>query len=220
MLILIVSGTARGETGRVWLIFLTVPADCRGGGAAAVTSSALGLLTVAQAVYMIALVASLNVMSTGLQPPPRAPRVSTANRVDATFSENAAGIVSADGMERAGRWTISLDLRLNWQGLESDADCPTGLGRCWSRRTARVSRQRSLAAGRRLLPYPTTCWATQAQIGDEVRLPLPANAAAGDWWVSLAAYPGDTADTQPRRSTQPGQAPDQQMGLGPIHVGG
>ncbi|MEP6987913.1 MAG: hypothetical protein ABI970_20090, partial [Chloroflexota bacterium] len=66
--------------------------------------------------------------------------------------------------------------------------------------------------------YPTTCWVPGQTIGDEVSLPLPAAPQKGNWWVSLAVY-GDTHAPDGRLAvTQPGQAADTQVGLGPVNV--
>ena len=218
MLILIISGTARGETGRVWSFFSPFLLIVGAGALRqlSVSHRGYGWLTVAQAVYMIALVASLNVMSSGLQAPPSVPQVSTTQAVDATFSDGQQGLFRLTGWSAQVDGAM-LDLKLNWKGL-SQTHLPYWFGGVLVAPDGESVGTKPWQPGE-ANPYPTTCWATQAQIGDEVRLPLPADAKPGDWWVSLAAYPGDSASTR-LTVTQPGQAPDQQIGLGPIHVGG
>jgi len=66
--------------------------------------------------------------------------------------------------------------------------------------------------------YPTTCWQNGQPIGDQIVLPLPEDIAAGEWWVSLAAF-GDAATPEGRlRVTGPDGSDDVQVGLGPIRV--
>ncbi|MEO8395285.1 MAG: hypothetical protein ABI700_19985 [Chloroflexota bacterium] len=216
MLILIFSGTARGETGRVWSFFSPFLLIVGAGALRKLSAPRYGWLTVAQAVYMIALVASLNVMSSGLEAPPTAPQLATATPVDAAFGDSSGSFFRLTGWD-AQVVGATLDLKLNWQGLQQE-NLPYWFGAVLVAPDGSSIGTKPWQPGGDS-PYPTTCWATQSQIGDEVRLSLPANAASGDWWVSLAAYPGDNADTR-LTVTQPGQAPDQQIGLGPIRVGG
>ncbi|MEP7294002.1 MAG: hypothetical protein ABI835_19605, partial [Chloroflexota bacterium] len=214
MLLLILSGTARGETGRVWLFFSPFLLMIGAGALRGTDHAPYGKLIIAQAVYAVALVASLNAMTTDLLPPPSAPVVSVNRPADATFSEGVTPLFRLTGWDAETR-SGSIDLRLNWQGL-SQTRTPYWFGVVLVSPDGEVFGRDPWQPGG-AVRYPTTCWATQTAAGDEIRLELPPDAAPGDWWISLAAYPGNTADDQ-LSVTQPGQPPDQQIGLGPIQV--
>lgn len=215
MAIMAFSGTARGETGRVWLFFSPLLLVAAAHGLAGLAQPRFRLLTAAQAVYLVALVVSLDATSTDLQlPPANAPQVSTTQAADATFADAGQPLFRLVGWDGQAS-TYGIELRLNWQPLSRSLR-PYWFG------AVLVGPNGETVGGAPWQPdqmaYPTTCWRSDQVVGDTVRLALPADAVPGDWWVSLAAYPGDDAETQ-LEVTQPGQAADQQVGLGPIHIG-
>lgn len=70
--------------------------------------------------------------------------------------------------------------------------------------------------------YPTTCWhRVQAEaVVDRITLFLPEGAAAGEWWISLSAFTLD-GENQPHYlsvRTPDGSVDEQQIGIGPIAV--
>lgn len=217
MLLLILSGTARGETGRVWLFFSPFLLIVGAGALEKLKLPRFGALTATQAVCAIAIVASLNAMSTDLLPPPAAPQVQVARAVDATFSDGGADVFRLTGWDYT-ETSDGFDLRLNWQGL-GQTTIPYWFG------AVLVSPGGETVGVDAWQPngtqYPTTCWANQANIGDTIHIVLPSSqttdAAAGDWWLSLAAYPGTGGEGQ-LTVTLAGQPPDTQVGLGPITI--
>jgi hypothetical protein len=214
MLILILSGTARGETGRVWLFFSPFLLIVGAGALQHLNVSRFGTLTAAQAIYAIAIVASLNAMTTDLLPAPVAPQVSVSRPADAIFSDGAGDVFRLTGWDYAPT-DDGFDLRLNWQGL-NQTTTPYWFGATLvspNGETVGIPAWQPGDAER----YPTTCWASQAAIGDTIHITLPDAAATGDWWLSLAAYPG-TRDEGQLTVTQAGQPPDTQIGLGPMTI--
>ena len=214
MLILTISGTARGETGRVWLFFSPFMVMAAVDGLKILTDSqreSWPIITVAQALLFIVIIACLNVVGTNFTQPPPAPQTTVSHDVDATFGTDAFKLTGWDGQYQNGK----MNLHLRWQGLSQNLTpywftailvAPDG-------QTVSVDPWQPGGETR----YPTTCWQPGQTIGDEVSLPLPA-AQKGDWWLSLAVY-GDPHGQEGRLSvTQPGQAADTQIGLGPIKV--
>jgi hypothetical protein len=66
--------------------------------------------------------------------------------------------------------------------------------------------------------YPTSCWSPGEIVGDTIELPLPDDAAPGDWWISLSAF-GDKSDPEDRLPVRlPDGMTDTQIGLGPVTV--
>jgi hypothetical protein len=66
--------------------------------------------------------------------------------------------------------------------------------------------------------YPTTCWQPDQIVGDSIKLSLPENAPAGDWWLSLVAFPDDADPMNRLTITLPNGTQDTQIGLGPVKV--
>jgi hypothetical protein len=210
MVILILSGTARGETGRVWLFFSPFVLIV---AAASLKNQRANWLAIsgAQAVLMIVLAATWAVIDApDMTPPPDAPTFVSATRpADATFEQNF----------RLENWGAEIDsdaitLHLNWLPLRqmttpywfsallvSPEGAPAGEAVVWQPAETR---------------YPTTCWQANAIVSDSVRLPLPADAPGGDWWVSLSSF-GDVNHPEQRVAvTLPDGSTDTQIGLGPI----
>jgi Dolichyl-phosphate-mannose-protein mannosyltransferase len=212
MIILILSGTARGETGRVWLFFSPFVLIVAAFTLQNRRSSWLAI-SGAQAVLMIVLAIVLPVIDApDMTPPPNSPTFVSASRpATANFDENF----------RLENWDAESDgdaiiLRLNWQPLRqmttpywfsallvSPAGAPAGEALVWQPLETR---------------YPTTCWQANAIVSDSVRLPLPADAPTGDWWISLSAF-GDVDHPEQRVPvTFSDGSTDTQIGLGPVNV--
>lgn len=214
LFVLVLSGTARGETGRVWLFFAPFVLLAAAGFLRALPDSPAVWITGAQAVLTVTLAVTLPVIdSADLSPPPSPPGAQTAaNTSGANFAgyfrlESWDAAVSADG--------AAVILRLNWQPLEpmtipywfaallvTPEGAPAGAYTQWQPVDYR---------------YPTTCWPRDARIGDSVRLPLPDNAPAGEWWISLLAF-ADPQNPQRLPVNLPDGTQDTQTGLGPVRV--
>ncbi len=210
MIVLLLSGTARGETGRVWLFFSPFVLIA---AAYALQNRRSNWLIVsgAQVILMIVLASILPVIDApDMTPPPNPPTFVSASRASGvTFDQNF----------RLENWDADLDgdaitIRLNWQPLRqmttpywfsalliSPDGAPAGETLVWQPLETR---------------YPTTCWQTNAIVSDSISLPLPADAPAGEWWISLSAF-GDVDHPEQRVTiTLPDGSTDTQIGLGPV----
>lgn len=215
MLILLLSDTARGETGRVWLFFapfvLIAAADFPAG--AGQTRQAWLAVTSGQAALLVALAFSWHVISADdIRPPhPAPPIVEASQPINADFG----------GLFRLVSWQAAqegsaLILHFNWQA-EQQMTTPY-----WFAAFPVTPEGRPAAEALVWQPdetrYPTTCWRPGQIIGETVRLPLPEDAAPGDWWVSVVAFPDVNDYSAALPVTLPGGPPDVQLGLGPVRV--
>ncbi len=177
---LVLSGTARGETGRVWLFFapfvLLVAATSlyREGTEPRRAWRGWAAVTLGQAALLLALALTWDVIGTELTPPPDPPP-----SVPVT---HPLGVQVGDTLTLAG-WDAevtdeAITLRLAWQPrapitqaywfsalLIGPDGQPYPPAHDWQPFQTR---------------YPTTCWAVGQTLGDSVTLPLPADAPAGE----------------------------------------
>lgn len=218
LLLLLLSNTARGETGRVWLFFtpfalLSVSTLLRRWHAEGRRPALLWLsLYAAQALLLLALAATWNVMTAGdirLRPAAPAPHEATLPQ-DATF-EAGFRLVGWDAQQEGDQ----IVLRLNWESAQQMTtpyyfaallvapDGSTLPAQDWQPNETR---------------YPTTCWLPGQTVSDTVRLDLPEEPQAGNWYISLTAF----ADVDNPMATVPVRLPDgsvdRQIGLGPVAV--
>jgi hypothetical protein len=215
MLILTISGTARGETGRVWLFFSPFMVVAAVDGLSRITDSprkSWPLVSAAQAVLLVVMVACLDVVTTNFTRPPAPPQTTVSQDVSATFGADAFQLTGWDAQYQNG----AVDLHLRWQGL-SQVTTPywfTAILVAPDGQTLSFDPWQPGGDSR----YPTTCWLPGQTIGDEIRLLLPNAPEQGNWWISLAVY-GDTSAPEGRLTvTQPGQPSDTQIGLGPVRI--
>lgn len=214
MLMLVISGTARGETGRVWLFFspflLVAAAEYRRDEGLRVAEWLW--LGVPQAALVVALISSIASSSTDFTPPPAPPQVRTTYVADAMFSNTGSS-----GSFRLVGWDAEivgdmLTLRLNWQGVEPSRQPIWFGGVLVSAENAVVPLAPWQPGG--ASPYPTTCWSPGTMIGDTLTVKLD-QPLTGEWWLSLAAY-GNPAQPEGRLSVRSTAGDDTQIGLGPI----
>lgn len=216
---LLLSGTARGETGRVWLFlvpFALLAAaqwiarqdTARSAHAARSWWAVWG----AQAVLVLALAGTWDVMRVpDVSPRSDAPPVQAADHPqDARFAPGFR-LVGWSAEVEAGAIVVQLNWRAEEQltvpyyfsALPVAPDGTPGESVVWQ----------PGASG-----YPVTCWRPGHTVTDTVRLPLPEDAPLGDWFISLAAFarvdaPGETVAVQLADGTS-----DRQIGLGPVPV--
>jgi hypothetical protein len=211
LLILLVSNFARGETGRVWTLFAPFVVLAAAGTLAQGRSSRIELAFAwaAQAAWLIALVAVIEAVVVELTPPPDTPAPHAEVRsVEAQF----ASAFTLVGWEASAQ-PEGILLNLNWR-----ADAPM-FTPYW------ISALLVDSAGQAVGPavvwqpdgtrFPTTCWMPGAVIGDRVMLPLPRGADSEAYWISLAAFADDFGINRLPVRVQ-GQAPSDQVGLGPV----
>ena len=205
--ILILSNFARGETGRVWMLFAPMLLIAAADGLIRLGGRWRWLL-VAQAGWLLALLLTLVPVGTALSLPPAPPAAqSPGQRSGAEFG----GLFRLDGWT-ATAGTDAIDLALTWTALaQSDrpywfsalvvdgAGQPVGEALDWQPFDTR---------------YPTTCWAPGTPLTDTVRLPLTPD-ARGPFWISLSAF-GDDQGVERLPVILPDGTEDTQAGLGPV----
>lgn len=236
VLLLAVSGTARGESGRVWAFFTPLLLLAAADGLQRIYSTELRLssrllVLAGQAVMLLALAVSLDVMNSGLIPPP----ITSGVVAIRPYIDTNAAFASTEGAGqfRLTGWSAeqdddSLRLNLRWHG-EAQGFVPYWFGvvlvapdgtaydaGVWQPGQARPTLANNSAAERGT--YPTTCWQPDETIEDSILLSLPAAAVAGDWWVSLAAFDAEANGGTRLATTLPDGASDVQVGLGPIQL--
>lgn len=213
LLVLVISGTARGETGRVWLFFspfvligvveLFQYLDLQ--------SNRVGwLITWAQAIFMLAVCITIPAVDVlDFKAPPDAPDIITNTRqIDVGFGEELR-LVGWDGEIVDNDLLLTLTwqtrhqiLRPYWFAalLVDPEGNPSGEAKVWQPFETR---------------YPTTCWQPNTFLSDQIRLPLPDEPLNGDWWISLAILPDDENPNNRLVVTLPDGSQDIQLGLGP-----
>lgn len=223
ILVLTISGTTRGESGRIWLFlspFVLVAAregllwfrnsDTRQ------MNHAFFAITASQAILMVALTANLAVIGTDFSRPPAPPplTVEGVHPIDAAFAIQDEGEVFRLVGWHAEPSDNEILLTLRWQASQP-MTMPYWFGATLVQgdvvTEAVIWQPRALFGPENR--YPTTCWPSGRVIEDQITLPYP---QGGEWWVSLAAF-GDA--TQPEGRLQvmlPEAPPGVQVGLGPV----
>ncbi|GAB4574840.1 MAG: hypothetical protein Kow0077_23410 [Anaerolineae bacterium] len=217
ILVVDLSGTARAETGRVWLIYSPFVVIAAADGLARryshrATSRVWIALTACQIGLTVALAISWNAMVSDLTPRPDPPGgIEVARAIEADFGTR----FTLTGWEVQGAGD-GLLLALNWEAhqqtttpywfvatLTTPEGDPIGEPVTWQPVEGR---------------YPTTCWRPGEQVGDRIRLPLPADAPPGPWQITLAIYanPDDPRTALPIRAGE--GEPVTALVLGPVEA--
>lgn len=232
ILIMTVSGTTQGESGRIWLFlspFLLIAAYdglVRLSADDGMRLRGWRWLTVSHAVLFVAMTANLAVIGSDFTRPPKSSvhesifaRQDENNRVNGTFSSVDGGVVEM------GQFYLSQDddavaVGIDWHTLSRmDAaywfsatlvgpDGTVSEARLWQPNEDAGKDQR----------FPTTCWIPGRTYFDQVRVPLPENAEAGAWWVSIAMFGDDSLPDGRLLVTLPDGSTDGQVGIGPVSV--
>jgi hypothetical protein len=206
LILIDLSGTPRGETGRL-LLFLAPWQLYAAAHGLRRDRVAGGLLTAAQAVAALVVIACLQVLAPEFKaraapaaPPAQIPIVQPADHQSgAVFNDSVrlssfAGRIESRVKVQGAREQV-LYLWLRWDALAA-MEVPY----------AYVTRLMSPAGERSTAPdvidpfdsaYPMTCWKPgETNLMDRLRLPLGA-AAPGAWWVNLAIVDPSTGQTLP-----------------------
>ncbi len=216
VLALTLSGTTRGESGRIWL-FMS-PFVIASGAALIPHGRAWLMLALAQGALCVALSVGLDAYpAPDITPPPVLAPLALANAIDAMFSDPADGAAFRLTAWEASANGNDISLKLNWQGIKRARqhywfgvtlvapDGQTFGSQAWQPRTQEGQR------------FPTTCWADGVALTDTVSIALPSDAPRGDYWVSLAAF-GNTPHPEGRLTVTQGSMVDTQVGFGPITI--
>ena len=217
ILILLLSNTARGETGRVWLFFS--PFMLLSAGLvvrhfeAQLPKFGWQWLLIAQASLMIALASTWFVISApDIQPRPATPSIADNLRPHNAVFNNEFHLL---GWE-ATPFDDSIQLDFHWQAqqpmttpyffavtLVDPANTVIGEPIVWQPQATR---------------YPTTCWLPHEPTGDSISIPLPPNTEAGNYWVSLAVFEDVENPMMTLDVILADGSVERQLGLGPIPV--
>lgn len=222
LILLVLSGTAQGETGRIWMYFMPLLLVLAVGGLEAADATRRGCLAGGQVLWLAVLALVLRtVLTTEIRVPPTYDEVAYPP-MTAPFV--AARADFGDQVQLLGYQvhyepqSQSLHLGLHWQAMQrlrvpyyfsAIAVAPDGevlRSRDWQPFATR---------------FPTTCWPEGREIVDQIELPLGQDPMPGHWWVSLSAF--DLREGQPPVFLPvrlPDGQIDRQVGLGPLDVGG
>ncbi len=225
---LIVSGTLRGESGRILQfitpLFLLVAAGALSGYPSKDAHRSAWILTVGQVVTVIVMVGFLRVITTEFdqEPPSAPPTVAQTWPASSTPSSaifgNALRLLSfsgkierqADGM---GDTQPTLVLWLEWEP-QRQVDQPYWLSFIPVAPNGEAAAEASLRQpfdGR----YLMTCWLPRnGHVRHTEQIPLSED-IQGDWWVSLSLIDAETGDKV--NVVLPDGSSDDQVGLGPFH---
>jgi hypothetical protein len=211
LMILVLSGTARGETGRVWSFFAPLWVLLASDMLQRIQQfrGRTAMLWI-QAITMLCMAAVLHVSFTGLSIPPTAENAEHAatHAVDAQFvrGSDALTLVGFDADQSAE----GITLHLHWR-----AD--NYIGSPYYLSLVPVLPDGSYRQGMTWNPqnwnYPPACWLPGQEFVDDVPIALGEKAPAGDWWFSIAV--------NDFRTKAPMYVPKQnalQVGIGPVQV--
>ncbi len=220
LLILVLSGTGRGETGRIWLFFMPLTLLSAAEALQGLTRREAAALMAAHVLWLLTLVTVLRPVGITITPAPSyaAPPAETPSALqplDVAFGSELhllgyAAVQKGDHLLLTLQWqaTAPITEDYSFSALLVSPEGPLAAATDW----------RPLEGG-----YPTTCWhcAPQGLVLDRIVLPLGEAAAPGPWWISLSAYTLDAAQRPQRAPVCAPAAPcDDQIGLGPVMVGG
>lgn len=220
LVILVLSGTARGETGRVWLFFapiwLVLAADAVIKWQKHSVETLMRIvphLLLMQAVVLVGMAAVLRANFTALTPPIEvsAAQGAPAFPLDARF-QHAGDRVTLTGLS-VEQTPAAVVLHLYWRA-DSRVTRPYALSLISVPPDG--SPGESLVWNPRGWEYPPTCWKPGQVFVDTVEVPLGENAPAGDWLFSLSILNAFTQESM--IVTQPDGTTAAHVGIGPVSV--
>jgi len=219
---LALSGTSQGESGRVWLPFSGMALVAAGaalsrwnaGQPGPDQARTWGLVTVGQGALLLALMSTWNVMGSEMVPPPHPTPAITDHPAEVRAGRDLRLVGWGAAVEPGtGDRGPVIVLRLNWQA-DRRVLVPYFLA-------ALPVSPSGAPVGEAVVvqpDIPMTCWGEGEVAGAEIRLPLPADAEPGEWWISLAVL-GDARHTyEPLTLSFADGSRDTQVGIGPVTV--
>jgi hypothetical protein len=219
MFILTLSGTARGETGRVWLVFTPLLVLTAADGLRRIDGRGQSwmLIGTVNGVFALVLAMSLPVVGTDLTPAPAPDRISGGRPADATFldgGEPVFDLIAWYPVAGPGYVDVVMTFEPRRRATEpyyfgGVLVLPDG------REIPSEAQQPKIAAG---VDVPATCWAVGQPATVRFRQPVPSGVATRDAYISVAAYGVDEGEGP--LSVETADGVDSQIGLGPVAVGG
>lgn len=213
LVLVTLSGTARGETGRVWLFFapvwLLLAADRLASFGPREQKGFLAL----QALCALTMAAVLRANFTAFTEPPRPAGAQSAP----TFPVHAHFARGNDRVTLVGLSVetspVAVTLHLHWR-----AD--VRIERPYVLTLVSVPPDGSSPASLNWNPhgwnYPSSCWTPGREFVDTVTIAPAGGLTAGDWLFSLSIL--DAFTREPMQVTLPDGTVSGQVGIGPVHV--
>lgn len=219
LLVFFISGMARFEIARSWAFFMPFVALVGATAYVQLRPAVRWALLAGQVILLLTIATTFTPQFTQARWVPNydevaaAPLPTSVMPVDATFGD-ALRLTGYQVEHQPG--TKALTLALHWQALRQ-TDLPYYFS------AVLVSPDGEVLPGVDWQPlgkqYPTSCWPPGRPVVDQIELPLGADAAVGDWWLSLRAF-GIRGDQSlpPLEVTLPDGTTDTQLGLGSLQV--
>jgi hypothetical protein len=222
LLILVISGTGRGETGRIWLLVMPLTLLATAAVLQGLPRRQRQWLVVSQVAWFLVILMALRPVSTEFSAP-------------LTYDQIAPPVINTATVPVNGRFGDELDLS-GYQVRYESATKDLWVHFDWRARkqmsipyffsAVLISPEGEVMQGTHWQPlevrYPTTCWhLADAPIIDRIRLPVDPPVVEGAWWLSLSVFEltGQNDLVRLPYTSADGQS-DDQVGLGPMWVGG
>jgi hypothetical protein len=221
VIVLDISGSTQGEAGRIWVFF--VPFLLLGAAANFADSDdtfSPVVITASQAAMLLAMVAFVHVIDSGLPQPPASPpptviSASTPYLPGGALFDHTLRLRNFTGYidPNSGQPYGSLRIWLEWES-SGQVRIPYFLAFIPVGPDGRAATQATL-----IDPfdrqYPATCWLPESGIFyQQVEVPLPNPVSEGDWWVSVSMV--DVRNGYQPSVIWPDGTQDQQIGIGPF----
>ncbi len=222
LLSLLISGSAQGEVGRVWMFFVPAILLLIATSVLQLTPRQRVLVLAAQVFWLIALASSHRPIDTWLGSPPlyaevtHPPLSGQMTPVNATFGSEMR-LIGFQSQYDSDRRILSV--ALHWQPLRQ-------MSAPYYFSIVPVAPDGQVLPGVHWQPfdkqYPTTCWrpgTSEVEMVDQIDLALGDAAILGNWWLSLSVFAiaGDHS-LPPITVHLADGSQDQQIGLGPVLV--
>jgi hypothetical protein len=214
LLIVDLSGTARGETGRVWQFFFPLSVIAAVWMLQGESPQHWRWLLGVQAAAVLVIALFIPVIGTGLQDPPQQPPSVTEPQItveaNTRFGDSLRLTGLGGGLDTAG--DLVVDLR--W-AADDWSDQPY-----WFSIIPVTPEGSPFREGFVYQPfedaYPATCWQPGQTVIERVTVPLEVEAPAGDWWLSVSVH--DYTTFEPVTVTMPDGTQGTQAGVGPLKI--
>jgi 4-amino-4-deoxy-L-arabinose transferase-like glycosyltransferase len=181
--LLIVSGTSRGEVARVWAFLLPLPLLIAARYKPDRSGVFVALLILVAAQTLISSV-FLRTVGTGLSDPPAPPLAVTLSPSPRAQWQAGMSLNSIDFPNAIGR-SEPLDITATWSAQQPILRPYTLFIHLLDAQGQLVAQSDDMALNG---TWPTTCWQPQYAFTDQYRLTLPADIAPGDYRLSLGFY--------------------------------
>ena len=220
LLIIVLSGTARGETGRLWLYFMPLVILVAAGILVQLPRHLRYSFVASQVIWLFVLFAVLPAVGRGYAAPPSYEDIAfepgDGKVIPAEI--NFAEMLQLDGYSAEYDASAhSLVVDLHWHPQQQ-------LAVPYFFSALLVAPDGAVMPATNWQPfdyqYPTTCWQDNGTpLIDRIRLPLQEEFKAGEYWLSLSIFQLDQEEEMARLSViLPDGTEDTQVGLGPFTV--